>query len=130
MERLNKGFFVYNEYIKPAYKALSEEQFKDFATAIVLYGTIGSYPSINPIAELFLVQVIPFIDKYDRKYTKAKKGGANGGRPPKVTKDKIINAIQNQGISSLSELAEYFNCCERTITRHITEDGIYQYSQK
>ncbi len=130
MERLNKGFFVYNEYIKPAYKALSEEQFKDFATAIVLYGTIGSYPPINPIAELFLVQVIPFIDKYDRKYTKAKKGGANGGRPPKVTKDKIINAIQNQGISSLSELAEYFNCCERTITRHITEDEIYQYSQK
>ena len=89
MERENKGFFVYNDYIKSAYKALSEEQFKDFATAMVLYGTVGSYPPINPIAEVFLIQVMPFIDKYYRKYTKAKKGGANGGRPPKVTKNEI-----------------------------------------
>lgn len=130
MERVNKGFFVYNEYIKPAYKALSEEQFKDFATAMVLYGTVGSYPPINPIAEVFLVQVMPLIDKYDRKYTKAKKGGANGGRPPKVTKNEIQKVIQNHGISSVSELSAYFNCCERTITRHITEDEIFQCTQK
>lgn len=130
MERANKGFFVYNDYIKPAYKTLSEEQFKDFATAMVLYGTTGSYPPINPIAEVFLVQVMPLIDKYDRKYTKAKKGGANGGRPPKVTKDEIKKAIQNHGICSVSELSAYFNCCERTITRHITEDEIYQCAQE
>ncbi len=129
MERVNKGFFVYNDYIKTAYKALSEEQFKDFATSLVLYGTIGSYPPINPIAEVFLVQVMPLIDKYDRKYTKAKEGGAKGGRPPKVTKDGIKKVIQNHGISSVRELSAYFNCCERTITRHITEDEIAQCSQ-
>lgn len=130
MERVNKGFFVYNDYIKPAYKALSEEQFKDFATAMVLYGTTGSYLPINPIAEVFLVQVMPLIDKYDCKYTKAKKGGANGGRPPKVTKNEIIKIIQNHGISSVRELSAYFNCCERTIIRHITEEEISQCSQK
>ena len=130
MERVNKGFFVYNDYIKPAYKALSEEQFKDFATAMVLYGATGSYPPINPIAEVFLVQVMPLIDKYDRKYTKAKKGGAKGGRPPKVTKNEIIKVIQNHNISSARELSAYFNCCERTIIRHITEEEISQCSQK
>lgn len=129
MERVNKGFFVYNDYIKSAYKALSEEQFKDFATSIILYGTMGAYPPINPIAEVFLVQVIPLIDKYDRRYTKAKKGGANGGRPPKVTKNEIKKVIQNHGISSVSELSAYFNCCERTITRHITGEEIAQCSQ-
>lgn len=130
MERVNKGFFVYNDYIKPAYKALSEEQFKDFATAMVLYGATGSYPPINPIAEVFLVQIMPFINEYDRKYTKAKKGGANGGRPPKVTKNEIIKVIQNHGISSVRELSAYFNCCERTIIRHITKEEISQCSQK
>lgn len=130
MERINKGFFVYNDYIKPAYKALSEEQFKDFATAMVLYGATGSYPPINPIAEVFLVQVMPLIDKYDRKYTKAKKGGANGGRPPKVIRSEIIKVIQNHGISSVRELSAYFNCCERTIIRHITKEEISQCSQK
>lgn len=89
MERENKGFFVYNDYIKSAYKALSEEQFKDFATAMVLYGTVGSYPPINPIAEVFLVQVIPLIDKYDRRYTKAKKGEQVAEDRPKLPKMKL-----------------------------------------
>lgn len=127
MKRINNGFFVYNEYIKPAYRALSENQFKDFATAMILYGTIGSYPPISPIAEVFLMQVIPLVDKYDRKYIKAKKGGAKGGRPPKVTKSEIVKVIQNHSISSVGELADYFNCCERTITRHITKEEISQY---
>ncbi len=126
MKRENQGFFVYNDYIKPAQKALSEEQFKDFATAMVLYGAVGTYPPINPIAEVFLLQIIPLIDKYDMKYTRAKKGGANGGRKPIVTKVEIKKAIKNKGISSVSELSSYFNCCERTITRHITKDEIMQ----
>lgn len=126
MKRKNQGFFVYNDYIKPAQKALSEEQFKDFATAMILYGTVGTYPSINPIAEVFLLQLIPLIDKYDMKYTSAKTGGANGGRKPIVTKVEIKKAIQNKGFTSASELSSYFNCCERTILRHITKEEIIQ----
>lgn len=126
MDRKNKGFFVYNEYITPAYKALSLEQFKDFLLGMVLYGINGSYPPINPIAEAFLLQVIHFIDKYDRKYTRALKGGARGGRKPKVTKDEIQYAIQHHGILTTGELAEYFHCSERTIYRYITNEKIIQ----
>lgn len=130
MERTNKGFFVYNEYIKPAYEVLTPEQFKDFVLGMVLYGINGSYPPINPMAEVFLLQIMPSIDKYDRRYTKAIKGGALGGRKPKVTKDQIQYAIQHQGISSIGELAEYFHCSTRTIFRHITKEEIIQYSKE
>ena len=130
MKRVNKGFFVYNEYIESAQKTLSKEQFKDFATAMILYGVTGSYPAIDPIAEIFLVQIIPFIDKYDHKYTMAKKGGSHGGRKPLITNLEIKRAIQNKGLSSVSELSAYFNCCERTITRYITKDEISQCFQE
>lgn len=124
MKRDNNGFFMYNEYVQPAYKALSEKDFKDFVMAMVLYGTIGSYLPISPLAEAFLLQVKPLIDKYDRKYTKAKKGGALGGRPPLVTNEKIKNAIQYQNLSTIVELAEYFHCSTRTISRHIRKEEI------
>lgn len=130
MERTNKGFFVYNEYVKSAYKALTKEQFKDFTMGMVLYGTVGSYPTINPLAEVFLLQIAPLIDKYDRRYTKALKGGVHGGRKPIVTKDKIQNAIQHHGMSTFDELAEYFHCSTRTISRHTTKVEILQYYGK
>lgn len=121
---------MYNEYIKPAYEVLTQEQFKDFVFGMVLYGINGSYPPINPMAEVFLLQRIPLIDKYDRRYTKAVKGGALGGRKPKVTKDEIQYAIQNKGLLTIGELAEYFHCSKRTIFRHITKEEIIQYSKE
>ncbi len=121
---------MYNEYVEPAYKVLSEKDFSDFTTAMVLYGTIGSYPPISPLAEAFLLQVKPLIDKYDRKYTKAKKGGALGGRPPLVTNEKIKIAIQHQRLSTIVELAEYFHCSTRTILRHIRKEEIEEELMK
>lgn len=130
MKQTNNGFFVYNKYIKPAQKVLSQEQFKDFVLGMVLYGVDGSYPSINPMAEVFLLGIIPFIGKYDRKYKNALKGGAHGGRKPITTKDEIISVIQNKRISSIEELASYFHCSKRTIIRRITKAEILQYSKE
>lgn len=120
----SSGFFCYKNYIEPAKAVLSNNQYEKFAAAILDLGIYGQCTVDDPIIASLLNQISSLMNATDRKYKHYKKCGKMGGRPRIVTRADIKKALVEQDISTQKELAEYFNCSVRTISRRISKDEI------
>ena len=109
-----RPFYFYRGYLELTQK-LPEEYRNEFLTAIVTYGTEGTYTITDAALEAAFLQIKASIDASARRHEECREYGKRGGRPREINRD-VVARYHNSGLS-ISELSEVFRCSKRTIQR-------------
>jgi hypothetical protein len=103
---------------------LSDEQYKDYAVALLELGINKESNVKDPIVRALLTDKIVSMKVTDRRYERCKYNGSLGGRKKCFTKEQLREAVLEHGITTTKELAELFGCSLRTVNRSITNSEI------
>ena len=124
------GFFCYEEYGKMGREWLTESEYKDFLYALTEYGWRRPYDISNPKIALLIRQIAVSMNATDRRYKRSIYNGKLGGRERLFTDEKLFDAIERLGTDRQKDLAEYFGCSVRTISRRINSKSYKKYRKE
>ena len=114
----NRGFAFYENFWT-SIEQLSIEQQKDICYAIVKYGITGEMVNANESALGFaMTQAFkPAIDNSVERFNNNSENGTKGGRPAKVSKDKLVEFLKNNPKATAKQAAEYCGVSESAIQK-------------
>jgi hypothetical protein len=129
-------FYFYNSYYTNVKDFYNEEQMMEYLKAIVLYGTTPNEDvrhevllSVRDIEvrKMFAIvhrQIDASIGRYERAVSNGKKGGRKSS-VNKIEMKRLIERNPSRAASKMA-LADYFHCSERTISRHLSDEEMYE----
>lgn len=123
-EKVSKGFFCYEDYLRIAKERLSPEKYLEFLYALTETGCCHKYEGTDPDITLLLSQIIPNMNATDLRYRRSISNGRKGGRKQLFSDEEIIEAISKHSIVEPSKLAEHFRCSVRTIARRLQSEKV------
>lgn len=118
------GFFCYNDYVTTAKEVLTEEQYREYAAALLDMGAYLEPKVHDHRVKALLQEVCQSMVATDRRYEKNKRVGRLGGRKRLFSMKQLSDAINILGKKTPKALAEHFNCSVRTIFRYLARGGI------
>lgn len=126
-EKVSKGFFCYEDYLRMAKECLPPEKYTEFLYALTETGCCHKYEGTDPDITLLLSQIIPNMNATDLRYKRSISNGRKGGRKKLFSDDALIEAITVYDLKTQKELAEHFGCDIRTIARRVKTDKVKEY---
>lgn len=114
---LDRTFFIKKEYISLVSNYFTEEQYSEYIRAVVDYSVFGKCEIKSPEVYAVFMYVKYDIDKEKRTI----KNNQKKGRKPKFTVNELIWAIEQEHITSVDELANYFHSDRVTVNRRLKE---------
>lgn len=124
---METSFFFYTSYAEWGRAGLTEDQYYMYLAAILYYGTTGTYEINDPAVESLFTQVRYSIDATKKRYEKAKRNGAKGGRPGISGPQMRLYAAQMSCPMVHTDvtqefLMEEYGCSKRTVQRKCPTD--------
>lgn len=114
-----KGFYCY----KTVYDTLVELAQKDetmaykYIKAVMDYAFTEEYDETDPVINALMQSAIFGIENAEKRYDKSIEDGKKGGRPKKVTDDRVEELL-NEG-KTKGEIAKILNVSVRTVERSV-----------
>lgn len=124
------GYVNYTEYLEGLKEVLTEEQYKQYAVALIEFTTYGTLAADDPLVYSILLDRVTAIAQTDKHYRECVWYGHLGGRKKCFTVKQMYDVINTKHIYSLKGLAEYFSCSVRTVNRYITSKELKKLEQR